>query len=165
MKTLTLRPMAAADLHAVEPWFDDPATKEWLGDRSWPSAMLAVPARVIGECQDGVTTIAREAFVAADRAGALVGMVDVEVYDDRTASLAFVVAPHARRSGIGRAVLAATEGLDLLEGVDRIDVGAEPGNVASIRCLRAAGYEIAGQVDDEGFMRATRARPATPAER
>jgi hypothetical protein len=38
--TLTQRAFQSSDLSLVEPWFDDPATRRWLGDREWPKRLL-----------------------------------------------------------------------------------------------------------------------------
>ena len=44
---LSLRPLTAADIPAIEPWFDDEETRHWLGGRDWPrkSLRLAGPDR------------------------------------------------------------------------------------------------------------------------
>ena len=102
---LRLVPFTAGALLVVEPWFDDAETRRWLGDRRWPSMILRLAAGPPGEHR-GHQVLDRRAWLVEED-DAPVGLVDVEVYEDQTAGLAFVIAPDRRGSGLGRRALHA----------------------------------------------------------
>jgi L-amino acid N-acyltransferase YncA len=81
------------------------------------------------------------------------GLVDVEVYEDGTAGLAFVVAPARRGSGVGRRALNAIAEQLAADGVREVFGGAEANNTASIRCMESAGFSRRShEPDAEGFL-------------
>jgi RimJ/RimL family protein N-acetyltransferase len=77
-----------------------------------------------------------------------VGLIDVETYEDSTASFALVVAPHRRGLGIGRGVIHATIQHPRLDAVSTWVVGVEPTNPPSIRCLEGAGFKLRSATPD-----------------
>jgi hypothetical protein len=44
-QTVVLTPFSRADLGVVEPWFEDPQTRRFLGDSGWPRRMLELDDR------------------------------------------------------------------------------------------------------------------------
>ena len=124
---IELRPFRADDIPLVEPWLADPESSRRLGGMRLPV--------VVGH-----------GYVAYDD-GEAMALVHVEHLE--TSAIALLVAPHARRRGVGRAVFA-----QLLEGelADRpLAITAESDNVASIRLLEGAGLRVAG-TDKNGFL-------------
>lgn len=122
-RPITLIPAIDEYLRAIEPWFDDPDTIRWLGGREGvrrlPALIQESPGARFGSRR--VTT--RVVWIAADdETGRLVGLADVETYDDATASLALVVDPKQRGHGLGRAVLREVLGRPALDSVHRLDV-------------------------------------------
>jgi RimJ/RimL family protein N-acetyltransferase len=140
--------MQRGDVSAVTPWFADPETARWLGGERWPAQVLELAVPAAG----------RFAYIAMDGDRA-VGLVDVECYRDSRASMAIVVAPDARRRGIGLAIVRLLdEHVDLVR-VTEFFAGVESGNDAS-RCLvRAAGYvQVTSEPDEEAFTYYARRR-------
>jgi ribosomal protein S18 acetylase RimI-like enzyme len=87
------------------------------------------------------------------RPAACACLVDVEVYEDRTAGLAFVIAPDRRGSGLGRRALHAIAAQLAADGIREVFGGAEANNAASIRCLEGAGFSRrSDEPDAEGFL-------------
>jgi RimJ/RimL family protein N-acetyltransferase len=142
---LTLTPMSDADVTVVEPWFDDVETEHWLGGREWPASLR----RLMSEELPGV--LERTGYVVRD-AGRLVALVDMELYEDHSVSLALVVDPNQRGRGYGRAALRAVVDLLTARGVSRIAGWVVPANESSIRCVTAAGFACGGGLDADGFL-------------
>lgn len=142
----------------IEPWFDDPDTARHLGGRDWIHHALNLMHLMPGMECDGTTVLGRYGWVidVDDRS---VAFLDVEVYDDRTASLAIVVAPEARGRGIARRVLSGIWEHEKLAGVDELFGSISVDNEAIRRCLLAAGFKVDDQPDHEGMYRVTAARP------
>ncbi len=135
---LELRPLRTRDLREVERWFDDAETQRWLGGRDWPAQSL----RLAGETRH---------VLLASAGGDAVAMIDVETYPDARASFAIVVAPAARRSGIGRATLNAVIDHHALSAVTEWFAGIERGNDASRRLVEALGFRRVTEEDADGF--------------
>jgi RimJ/RimL family protein N-acetyltransferase len=151
MSALRLVPFTARGLLVVGPWFDDAETRRWLGDRRWPSMILRLAARLPGEHR-GHQVLDRRAWIVEED-DAPVGLVDVEVYEDRTAGLAFVTAPDRRGSGLGRRALHAIVEQLAADGIRQVFGGAEADNAASIRCMEGAGFtRRSDEPDAEGFL-------------
>jgi len=89
MSAPRLVPFIVADLPSVAAWFDDPETRRWLGDRRWWEMILRL-ADDPPTGPRGRRVVERRAWIV-EEGDVRVGMIDVEVYDDRTAGLAFVV--------------------------------------------------------------------------
>jgi ribosomal protein S18 acetylase RimI-like enzyme len=145
---LALRPLTAADIPVVEPWFDDEETRHWLGGRDWPrkSLRLAGPAR-------------HELLALIDDRP--VGMVDVEIEHGR-AAFAVVIAPDARRHGIGRQMVEACIALPSFATVAEWFAGVERGNTASRQLLEGLGFLRMTEEDADGFTYFARRRFGWP---
>jgi len=122
--------------------------------------MLDLDARVVGTEFRGATQIAALRFLAS-AGGHPIGMIDCGVFDRwvdydgegsngpiiravrpvTTGSIAFVVDPASRRKGIGLAMIACLLARSELTGVQLIEAGVDPDNIASMRCLAAAGFQ------------------------
>ena len=133
---MRLRPLAAADLAVVSPWFDDPGTRRWLGGREWPAQSLALagPLRPVLCATDG---------------GALVGLLDCEIHADGRAGFALVVDPARRRLGHGRRMVEALRAG--LPQVSEFFVGVERGNAASRGLALRTGFVPVTGEDTDGF--------------
>ena len=114
MSALRLVPFTAGALLVVELWFDDAETRRWLGDRRWPSMILRLAAGPPAEHR-GHQVLDRRTWI-------------VEVYEDRTAGLAFVIAPDRRGSGLGRRALHAIAEQLAADGIREVFGGAEADN-------------------------------------
>lgn len=134
---VVLKPLTAADLPIVEPWFDDRETQRWLGGREWP---------VQGFSLQGPD---RQMLLASNET-LPIGLVDCETYSDNSASFAIVTAPDMRRRGIGRAILAALMSDPAYSGITRFFAGIERGNVASAALMLRCGF-VQGEEDEDGF--------------
>lgn len=151
MSGLRLVPFTNDDLPAVGEWFDDPETRRWLGDRRWPEMILRLVADPPAEHR-GHRVVDRRAWIV-EEGDVRVGMIDVEIYADRTAGLAFVVAPAHRGRGVARRALGAIASQLAANGVHEVFGGVETDNVASTRCMEAAGFtRRSRQPDAEGFI-------------
>src|SRR5919199_3146484 len=66
VSVLRLVPFTIAALQAIEPWFDDPETCRWVGDRRWPSMMLRLAASPPAEHR-GQRVLDRRAWTSRGR--------------------------------------------------------------------------------------------------
>ena len=82
-----------------------------------------------------------------------VAMLDVERYENSTASFAVVVAPAHRRTGLATSILRSLFALPETAGIAELFGEVEVGNQAGERCLVAAGFEAAGGESEPGFIR------------
>ena len=119
---LSLRPLTAADLPRLEPWFNDADTRHWLGDRRWPANKLGMG----GPSHHALLALVDDIPAA---------LADVDISDDRRAAFAIVVAPEQRRRGVGRAVTSALLKLPQFAEVCEWFAGVETGNIASRQLL------------------------------
>ena len=170
MPGLRLGPFGSDQLPCVEPWFQDVETQKWLGGPGWPSLILDLADKPLGEFRGAVET-GRYAWLAWD-GDRPVGLIDCGTTDRWTkweggpsgrgviatipvpsANISYVVAPAARRCGYGRAMV-----LELLDTPDLAHIklfaaGIESGNVASIRFARSAGLDpLSPKPDWEGIV-------------
>jgi RimJ/RimL family protein N-acetyltransferase len=111
-----------------------------------------------GKVSDGLTVLARHCLLVVEEERT-VAFVDLEVYDDGTASLAIVVAPSVRGKGMARRVLSSLWSRPELDDVHHLFGGVSPDNVASLCCLKAAGFTIAVEADAEGMLSVSMVRP------
>lgn len=130
----------------VEPWFDDAETARYLGGRDWPRETLALVRRRPSGAVD------RRAWLALDD-DRIVGLADVEAYDDGTASVAIVVDPARRSRGNGGRILELVSQDLSSRGVREVRGGVHVGNIQSRRCALRAGFRpLASQPDADGFV-------------
>lgn len=116
-QSLHLRPFRLDDAGAVEPWLcgHGLSLPGGAARHSWPSRLLA-DARIVA--------------LVAEASGRQVGFVRLDCGPDRIAELTLVVAPEARRRGLGRAmfrvVLQRARRLGLRRLVAIVDLGNTP---------------------------------------
>jgi len=168
---VTLCRFSREDLPTVAPWFLDPDTRRFLGGPDWPGLMLAREG-LVGETFRGATQTGAYRYIA--RAGGQpFGYVDCGTFDRctvyggegahgpiiletlevATGAVAFVVDPELRRRGLGRAMIAALPSRPELRHVELFEAGVEPQNIASRRCLEAAGFRLRSERPDfEGML-------------
>ena len=151
MDGLRFVPLTAAVLPRIEPWFDDPDTQRWLGNRDWLSMIRRLSENPPAE-RRGRPVVSRGAWVI-EKDHEPVSVVDVETYTDATAGLALVIAPARRGQGLCRRALQDIIDRLAAEGIEEVFVGVEPDNMASIRCMEAAGFVARSpDPDAEGFL-------------
>jgi RimJ/RimL family protein N-acetyltransferase len=139
---LEARPLADADVAALEAWFADPATVRWVGTPGYPRRLLEL-ARAPSRLAFAVTA-----------GGEPVALVDVELDGaGSSAAIALVVAPRVRGRGVGRAALAAVMRRRELAAVAELVAEVEDANVTARRCILAAGFRPIGAAADAGFTR------------
>jgi len=151
MSDLELVVLEDDHLPIVEPWFDDEDTRRELGDREWIRRAVSLVATRPGSVEGDQLVTNRIVWVAFD-SGVPVGLMDVETYEDSTASFALVVAPHRRKEGIGRRIIAAAVQHRRLAAISSWVVGVEPTNESSIRCLEGAGFRLTSLAPDNQGM-------------
>ena len=177
--------MTVEDLAMVQPWFDDPDTRRFLGGPDWPARMLALADTVVGTTFRGAVETGAHHWVAVD-AGDPVGYIDCGTCDRWTvcdddgdagvivryaierpaASIALVVDPARRGLGVGRAMLRAVLERVEVRDVEVFGAGVESDNLASIRCFEAAGFvRQSVEPDWEDMLYFTWARWATGDQR
>jgi RimJ/RimL family protein N-acetyltransferase len=169
---ISLRPLTSAELPLITPWFEDPDASRFLGDPEWPAQMLALAGRSTGTMFRGARQIGTHHYLAlAD--GTSAGYIDcgtfdrcivyggegpdgpiiLETIDAVTGAIAFVIAPELRGRGLGRAMIAALVAQSELRHVELFEAGVDPQNIASRRCLEAAGFELGSERPDvEGML-------------
>lgn len=152
---LSFVPVQPDHIEEVLEWFDDPQTQRFLGGREWIRRLPALLRDSPGAEFRGRRVLARHAWVV-HMAEIPVAIVDVESYGDRTAGFALVVAPTARRKGVGRRVLCELVTLEELAWVKTFIGAVEPENKAARRCVRRAQFEVAELEDEEGMLRISR---------
>jgi RimJ/RimL family protein N-acetyltransferase len=134
------RLLQADDLAIVEPWFDDPETQRWLGDREWPRRLLWLTR------QPGRVALL---YALADDP---VGLLDIELYDGGKAAVAVLVSPEHRGQGVATSILRSVFDLPQTRGVQEVVGEVEVGNSAGEHCARAAGFVLLDAPTDEGFL-------------
>ena len=157
MCVLRFASLTAGVLPEIEPCFDDPETIRFLGDRAWIRRALRLVDQTPGTEYRGRTVVGRDVWVIYDHVP--IGFIDVERYDDGRAGCAIVVAPALRGRDFGRAILGAVWERPELADVEELIGGVEPENLASRRCLAAAGFRLASDPDEEGMLNVARTRP------
>jgi RimJ/RimL family protein N-acetyltransferase len=156
-----LRPLTRSDLPTVGPWFEDQDTRRFLGGPDWPIRMLDLADQVVGTEFRGATQLGAFRYLATAN-DYPVGQIDCGVFhrwveylgtghdgpiygaslERPTGSIAYVVDPKLRNRGWARAMITELMNRRELEVVRIFEAGVEPENVASIRCLFAAGFAL-----------------------
>lgn len=157
--TLTFTVLTPDLAAAIVPWFDDPDTVRHLGGREWVHTALHLMKVMPGYTDGNITVLDRRCWVVEEDCKH-VALLDIEVYNDRTASLAIVVAPDQRQRGVARCILTAMWDLPALATVNSVFGCIDAGNEASRRCFAAAGFIVDDTPDHDGMLRVTAARPA-----
>jgi RimJ/RimL family protein N-acetyltransferase len=155
---VTLRPFTEDLLDLVQPWFEHPEVRRWLGGPDWPAREFRVDPG-IGEIFRGRRVLRTHSWVAFDPDGEAVAQIGGDVYDRWTAEpgpamgFAYVVDPRRWRAGYGTATLLAMMDAPETADIRVFAAGVEPGNVASVRCATAAGMTPDTLTpDDEGIV-------------
>ena len=149
---MRVAPLTSSLASVIAPWFDDAETARYLGGRAWLHASLRLVQAAPGSEVAGLRALARHLWVGFDEGEQPVALVDTEVYEDGTASLALVVAPARRGQGVGRRLLLALPEQEALRGVRTLTGGVEPDNIACQRCLAGASFVVTSIPDaDEMF--------------
>ena len=181
-----LCPFEPGHLPLAQPWFSDPDTQQWLGGPDWLPMMLDLAAGPLDEFR-GAAQTGRHYWLAWAN-GTAVGYIDCETYDRWTtweggpggrgvtatipvpsAGIAYVIDPAHRRRGYATAMITAVTTMPELAHVELFAAGVEPGNTASIGCLRKAGFRpLSPEPDWEGIVyyalfRTDRDTPGKPA--
>lgn len=138
---IELQPISEEHLPQLELWFEDPATRRWLGHPGWAEASLNLADPANG----------RHVLVAR-RQGALAGLLDVECDTKGDASFALVVDPQQRRQGIASSMIRAMFGYPEFRSVHRFWGGVESGNTSSERLLLQCGFTKSGHHSEVGFV-------------
>ena len=179
---LRLRPFRQRQLALTYRWFADADTRRWLGGPGWPSLILDLHKRPLGEYRGAVET-GRYSWLAWDGDTA-VGYVGCDTYDRcttwdgspdgrgvvktlpvPTANLSYVVDPALRRQGYGTSIIAALMASSQMRHVSLFVAGVEPANTGSISCLLKNGFQPLDPAPDwEGTVYYARERPAASAE-
>jgi GNAT superfamily N-acetyltransferase len=139
--------------NTIAPWFDDPDTIRYLGPREWLYRELHLMHTAPTSELRGRQVLARYVWVVHEPDDQPCGLVDMEAYDDGTAGMALVVAPHRRHQGLGQRVLQVLHTLEELRGVRALIGAVEPDNTPARRCYERAGYTVAASPDAEGMLR------------
>ena len=180
MCRLELRRFERSQLPLVEPWFDDPDTRRWLGGPGWPRQMLDLQDRPLGEFRGAVET-GRYRWLAW-QGETVVGYVDCGTYDrwavweggdggrgivgcieGPAGAIAYVVDPRRRGRGCCPAMVEALIVAPELRHVALLVGGVEPENTASVRCLLRAGFRpLEPEPDWEGVVYYARSRSRPP---
>lgn len=158
MSELELVPLDEGQIPLVEPWFDDEDTRRELGNQEWVRRAVSLVNTQPGSVEGDRLVTDRIVWVAFD-SGVPVGLIDVETYEDSTASFAVVVAPSLRRQGIGRRIIRTAVQHRQFAAVSTWVAGVEPTNEQSIRCLEGAGFTLTSAPPDEQGMLTYEWRP------
>lgn len=172
-----LQPVIREQLPLVETWFEDPDTQLWLGGPGWLRAALDRTKASLGIFR-GAQETGRYRFLAweDDRP---VGFIDCGTYDKwvtweggpggrgvleaidvSSGAIAYVVDPAMRGRGYGVGMISSLMEVPELAPIELFAAGVEPDNVASVRCLVAAGFTpLDPEPDWEGIVYYTKRRP------
>jgi RimJ/RimL family protein N-acetyltransferase len=168
---VTLAPFTRDVLPLAASWFDDPATRRFLGGPDWPARMLDLAETAVGSIFRGRRVLSCHRWLAWLE-GTAVAYVDCGVTDRWTlcapgaagievvaslpgpaGALALVVDPARRNRGLGRAVVQAMCEQPAVAQVRLFGAGVDPDNIAVRRCLEATGFRLHAEAPDwEGML-------------
>ncbi len=151
--TLRLRAFGEDDIPAVTRACADPLTQRWIPlprpytreDAARWIAGQTVARRSGGEVQWAVTLTDSDAVVGA------VGLVRTD-WSTRVTELGYWAVPEHRGHGYTTAAAGAVGRWALTQGMKRVELLTAPGNVASNRVARAAGFRFAELRSDAGVL-------------
>lgn len=78
-----------------------------------------------------------------------IAFLDLELYDDHSASIAFGVKPELRGKGLGKKIIQEVMNLPSLKTITQIHAGVEPDNIASQKVLLSNGFR---KTTEEGII-------------
>ncbi|GMA62047.1 GNAT family N-acetyltransferase [Alicyclobacillus fastidiosus] len=133
---LSLKTMTDVDLPVIETWFDDKDTKKRISIdnlKTWFDHVLNNEHYFVS-------------LACLDRTS--IGMVMLEIYDNHSAAVAFLIAAQYRGRGYSKQMLQMA--LDKMVSEDLIvTASVETDNYRSIRCLESSGFKRASSQPDE----------------
>lgn len=151
---LTLRPLVEDDIDAVARACDDEEIRRWL--------MLPVPY-TRADAHAFVTRMARDVLAAdtgvvfaIDDGTGFVGSVDLKGTDwsNLSTEVGYLVAPWARGRGLAAAATRLlAEWAIRARHLERVELRAAAGNVASVRAAERAGFTFEGTARNAGAVR------------
>lgn len=171
-RLVQLRPFTRTDLPITQPWFQDDDTQRYLGGYDWPEQMLDLGKHLVGTEFRGAIQTGVYRYLAESE-GRPVGYIDCGTFDRWTTyagegpdgpvitesielpagAIAFVVDPVLRGQGVCRDMITALMARPELAFIRVFGAGVEPENLASIRCLQAAGFRsLSSEPDFEGTL-------------
>ena len=142
---VTLRRLIRADDEAIARACSDPETQRWLG--FLPSPYLVEHAQAFIDTAGADWEAGRAAvFAIGDaRTSGLLGALGIEDAIGRHPSIGYWVGPWARGQGVAtRATVLASRWALRELGVTRLELHAEPGNIASLLVAERAGFQREG---------------------
>lgn len=74
-----------------------------------------------------------------------VAFLDLELFDDHSASIAFAVKPEYRGRGYGKRIVHESMTLPTFRGITKVHAGVETDNIASQKVLLANGFAKSGE--------------------
>ena len=150
---LSYRPIDASLVEVMRPWYEDAETQRFLHGPEDLDTVLDLIEKMPGsELRGSIVTFRQEwVFFDGDEP---VGACGVETYDHTRTSVSIVVAPTHRSKGVGTAMLLLIPSTPGLEHTTVLEGGVEPENLASIRVLEKAGFNVGDELDEEGFLEA-----------
>jgi aminoglycoside 6'-N-acetyltransferase I len=129
---------------------------EWLRMRQalWPDESSGEHQEAIDRFFDGRSHEPLEALLALDERGAIIGFVELSIRNivdgcstDRVGYLeGWYVDPHARRRGVGRALIAAAERWALSQGCTEFGSDVLVDNDESLAAHEALGFQETSRV-------------------
>jgi RimJ/RimL family protein N-acetyltransferase len=142
---IVLRRFAAADFDRLIAWVATPAAlAEWCAARFTAPLDRAQLQHYLASADE---PRGPAIFTAVAPAGEAIGHVEIShIWPHLSSRLSRVlVAPAARRRGIGAAMVARAVAFSFeAHAVDRIDLGVAADNAAAIACYRRVGFEPVG---------------------
>ncbi|MFI6297396.1 GNAT family N-acetyltransferase [Nonomuraea sp. NPDC050790] len=139
---LVLRPPTAEDTDAVVAACDDPVTARFLPFLASP--YTAEDARAYLRAAEDKWANGGAEFTVT-REGRYVGAVGLQPIDRYgTTSVGYLVAPHARGTGVASTAARAISDWALDHGAARVELEAEVSNLASLRAAYKAGFRQEG---------------------
>lgn len=155
---LNYRELTEVDAAAIEPWFNDPDTKKYLGDKKWLGRLLELVIEVPGK-EFGKLTIKTRTAILADLDKKPVALVDLETYSDNTAGLALLVNPSFRNMGIAKQIHKDAWHFQQMRGINKIIGGVDPDNIASLKSLPKMHTKVSEKLNKDGQFSTVQTRP------
>lgn len=148
---MQLKTFEASELHLVEPWFNDPETRRWLGGPRKPRQMLNLMNHPLGEFR-GARETGRFRWLASVHEAAI-GFIDCGTYDRPLGQHQLCGGSHtARTSSLHPDDIELMRQPELAE-IRLFGAGVEPDNLAFIGSLVSAGLEaLDARPDWEGMV-------------